>query len=318
MEIFRAIDFSKSARLSQRASIQSSRFALLFLMMLFLFIPTNGIAEDNVASSLATPQDTRTPSSSPEEAVDRFLKECVLIDPVGNPAMFPKSMKLGSDAPDSKALPAETRTFTKAFRISRYETTQELYSAVMGENPSRWKGPRNSAEMMNFDDAIAFCRGLTTILRERKLISNTAVVRLPTEDEWEYCCRAGTTSAYSFGNQAASENDVSPQASILDEYGWHTGNAAGNDPAVGVLKPNPWGLYDMHGYLSEYVTSVGPAADNPQADNDRKAVTGSLKVIRGGSWKDHYSELTSAFRKTIAAEAVSDAVGFRCIIAENP
>ncbi len=318
MEIFRAVDFSESARLSEGASIQSSRFALLFLVILLLFIPRIGIAGDNVASSPPSPQDTRIPSSSPEEAVERFLKECVLIDPVGNPAMFPKSMKLGSDAPESKALPAETRTFTQAFRISRYETTQELYVAVMGENPSRWKGPRNSAEMMSCEDAIAFCSRLTTVLRERKLISNTAVVRLPTEEEWEYCCRAGTTSAYSFGNQAASENDVSPQASILDEYGWHTGNAAGNDPAVGVLKPNPWGLYDMHGYLSEYVTSAGPAADDTQAENDRKAATVSLRVIRGGSWKDHYSELTSAFRKTIAAESVSDTVGFRCIIAKNP
>src|SRR5206468_970100 len=110
---------------------------------------------------------------------------------------------------------------------------------VMGQNPSRWKGPRNSVEMMSWEDANEFCGKITRKLRKQGLIEKAEVIRLPTESEWEYCCRAGTTTKYSFGDKARKDGDVSPKASILNDYGWHTGNAAGNDPAVGVLKPNP-------------------------------------------------------------------------------
>ena len=113
---------------------------------------------------------------------------------------------------------------------------------------------RNSAEMMTSTDALTFCDKLTQELRTRKLIAEDELIRLPSEAEWEYCCRAGTDTAYSFGEmaQAAGEDVKQNQASILDRYGWHTGNAAGNDPPVGALKPNAWGLYDVHGYLWEF------------------------------------------------------------------
>jgi formylglycine-generating enzyme required for sulfatase activity len=191
----------------------------------------------------------------------------------------------------------------------------------MGRNPSRWKGPRNSAEMMTWTEANEFCRRITLRLHEAGRIGPNEVIRLPSEAEWEYCCRAGTTTAYSFGEHATRPGDEGPQASLLDAYAWHTGNAAGNDPPVGALKPNSWGLYDMHGYLWEYT------ADDwhdiyTNAPADGSAWTGSSGesapiVLRGGSWKDAHPQLRSAARRPAPRDARNDAVGFRCVRASE-
>ncbi|HEV3027639.1 MAG TPA: formylglycine-generating enzyme family protein [Planctomycetota bacterium] len=171
-----------------------------------------------------------------------------------------------------------------AFQIGKYEVPQNLWTSVMGQNPSRWTGKRNSVEMLSFDDAVGFCRKATELLRAAKLIEADQAVRLPTEAEWEYAARAGTKTKYSFGDDAKE----------LDAYGWFHGNAAGNDPPVGAKKPNPWGLYDVHGYLWEWCDG---------------------HVIRGGSWKDDADALASSSRKEVAADLKDDAVGLRCVLA---
>jgi len=201
------------------------------------------------------------------------------------------------------------------FAIAKYEVPQNLYTAVMGNNPSKWTGPRNSVEMMTWTEAREFCAKLTEALRTARLIEGTEVIRLPTEVEWEYCCRAGTATAYSFGDAAQADGDAGQQATLLDKYGWHTGNAAGNDPPVGALKPNPWGLYDKHGYLWEFCSDPWGAAVNdlpPKANFQPDQI-----VIRGGSWKDRFEKLTSASRRAFAVDARDDAVGFRCVRAKG-
>ena len=147
------------------------------------------------------------------------------------------------------------------------------------------------------------------------------VYRLPSEAEWEYCCRAGTTTAYSFGAHATRQGDKGTQASLLDPYAWHTGNAAGNDPPVGALKPNPWGLYDMHGYLWEF-TADDWHDSYTDAPTDGAAWTSSTGespriVLRGGSWKDAHPQLRSAARRSFPRDARDDAVGFRCVLARE-
>jgi len=154
----------------------------------------------------------------------------------------------------------------------------------MGANPSKWKGPRNSVEMFSWKDARDFCRTVTELLRAEKLLDPDEEIRLPSEAEWEYCCRAGTQTVYSFGDDATKEGDAGTKASRLNEFGWHTGNAAGNDPPVGALKPNPWGLYDMHGNVNEwcqdwYGDYTGGIALDPQGP-----ATGSDRMERGGDW----------------------------------
>lgn len=181
-------------------------------------------------------------------------------------------------------LRGETETPVAAFSLGKYEVPQNLWESVMGQNPSRWTGKRNSVEMLSFDDAERFCRKATDLLRAAGLIDRTQVLRLPSEAEWEYAARAGTKTKYSFGDDAGD----------LDAYGWYHGNAAGNDPPVGAKKPNPWGLYDMHGYLWEWCQG---------------------HVIRGGSWKDDAAALQSSSRKEVPADLKDDAVGLRCVLA---
>jgi len=175
-----------------------------------------------------------------------------------------------------------------ATRVHKLEVTQQVYRLVTSEDPSRWKGERNSVEMVSWDEAIAFCQKATTLLREAKLIAQDEEVRLPTEKEWETACRAGTTTAYSFGDDAGT----------LGEYAWFTGNAAGNDPPAGAKKPNPWGLHDIHGYLWEWCSDAA----------------GEDRVIRGGAWTSTSAECRSDSRRTINRETRGPDVGFRCVL----
>ena len=268
-----------------------------------------------------SPQEAAAKKPSAAALLKLFVEECVLITPGTEP--FPKSFQMGGPIDGPLAVAAREVEMKTSFRISRYEVTQELYRAVTGNNPSRWKGERNSVEMVSFLDAQQFCARLTILLQSEKLLTDKELVRLPTEAEWEYSCRAGTNSQFSFGDSATAEGDQENIASLLNEYAWHTGNAAGNDPVVGALKPNPWGLYDSHGYLWEYVsdpyTAPAFALDEPTTSLKNTSPTGNAaRIIRGGSWRDHHSLLTSHSRMLIPAYAGSDAIGFRCVIETLP
>ena len=152
---------------------------------------------------------------------------------------------------------------------------------------------------MSRDDAEAFCRRLSQ--REGR------VYRLPTEAEWEYACRAGTTTAFQFG-----ENE-----SGLAEYGWYKENTydVGERYAheVGQKKPNAWGLHDMHGNVWEWCTDwfnydyydVSPVDDPPGP------ASGTSRVVRGGSWGCDAFRCRSAYRSLLPADTRYDFVGFR-------
>jgi len=251
-----------------------------------------------------------------------FRKEFVEITP--GKGTFPKSFQMGSAKGAKNEQPVREVTLKHSFQFAKYEVPQNLYEAVMGNNPSRWKGPRNSVEEFNFDQAIEFCSKATVMMQAARLISTDEEVRLPSEAEWEYCCRAGTKTAYSFGDQAQSQAQIDKgepkKAALLDSYGWHTGNAAGNDPPVGALKPNAWGLYDMHGYLWEFV------ADDWHDDYKGAPADGSVRrrgdknvrcTIRSGSWREAYPQLTSTARRAVAKDFHRDDLGLRCVLAKK-
>lgn len=270
---------------------------IFFLGMAFCAVGGSVLAQD-------TSRPTAKPSASPEEAIKRFVEECVEIKP--GTGKFPGKFQLGQAKPEKHERAKFEATFETNFRISRYEMTQELYLAVTGRNPSRWQGPRNSVEGVTFQDAQKFCESLTAILRKRKLIGPKEAVRLPTAAEWEYCCRAGSSTLYGFGDTAG----INGTTNLLDEHAWHTGNAAGNDPAVGILKQNPWGLHDMHGYLWEFV-------DNSR-ENEASTAAADTVEIRGGSWRDKHPLLSCATYLRVARSESGDHIGFRCVIAEKP
>ena len=260
-------------------------------------------------------EDDKVPSEKTVALLMTFADEFVAITP--GEGKFPASFQMGSAKGDAGEQPQHEVTFKHKFAIAKYEVPQNLYEAVMGANPSKWKGPRNSVEMMSWHDANDFCGKITAALRMNKLIADNEAIRLPTEAEWEYCCRAGTTTKYSFGDEAQQDGDKGLKATLLGKYGWHTGNAAGNDPPVGALKPNPWGLYDMHGYLWEF-TADGWSDTHERPPTDGSAVKVGQIVLRSGSWKDSFPSLTSTSRRRLSMTATDDAVGFRCVKARVP
>ncbi len=270
-----------------------------------------------VTLCLTVPAPARAQEAGLDALLNRFVGEFVRITPGQD--TFPAKFVRGDQTGPEEERPAQEITLSKPFSIAKYEMPQNLYEAVMGTNPSRWKGPRNSVEMMSWHDANACCQKLTKLLQERKLIAVDEEIRLPTETEWEYACRAGTKTRYGFGDDIRRTDDPPQKNSILDEYGWYTGNAAGNDPPVGALKPNAWGLYDMHGYLSEFTSDswtkdyqgINASARPPQ---DKKEPI----VLRSGSWKDKAERLTSAGRRAFDQDQRDDAVGFRCVLAKKP
>jgi gluconolactonase len=245
------------------------------------------------------------PTSRQRELLSVLRKEFVSITPGEGryPAMFAMGRKGG---PVSEA-PARTVKMSGSFKVARYEVPQNLWEAVMGFNPSRWKGGRNSVEVLDLSESDRFCECATDLMRSAGLIAPEERIRLPSEAEWEYFARAGTGTLYSFGDNAGK----------LGDYGWFHGNAAGNDPPVGVKKPNPWGLYDIHGYLWEWCSDPAhPDYKRAPADSRTWSSGGTRGrgVLRGGSWKDDAPKLSSSYRRLAPTTLRDDAVGLRCVL----
>ena len=181
----------------------------------------------------------------------------------------PGSFTMGSNDGDDDEKPVHKVTITRPFYIGKYEVTQEQWQAVMGTNPSSFKGPRNPVENVSWNG----CRDFLTKLREK---APGRSFRLPTEAEWEYACRAGSTTKFHFGDDEGA----------LSEYAWYTGNSGSKTHPVGTKKPNAFGLYDMHGNVQEWCQDWH-AKDyyllSPSEDPQGPATVGS-RVLRGGSW----------------------------------
>lgn len=199
-------------------------------------------------------------------------------------------------------LPVHNSVIHKSFYISSYLVTQKLWQTLMGSNPSFNQALENNpVESISWYEANEFCKKLSDILRAR--------VRLPTETEWEYCCRANTTSEYFFGNTSKE----------LRNYGWYDLNAIRKTHPVGLKLPNPWGLYDIVGnvwqwcddnwtdcYDSKLVESLG----NPAISKNSSL----RKVIRGGSYDLDDYRCRSSYRSFEHADFPSRKIGFRFVI----
>ena len=165
--------------------------------------------------------------------------------------------------------PQHRVTISNAFYMGITEVTQEQYESVTGKNPSSFKDPRNPVEQVSWYDATAFCTALSKKTQRS--------VRLPTEAQWEYACRAGTRTCFSFGNE---DKDLAAHA-------WYNSNSGGKTHPVGRKKPNPAGLYDMHGNVFEwcrdwYDAKFYAKAKNVDPENTTEA---EYRVLRGGSWR---------------------------------
>ena len=208
--------------------------------------------------------------------------------------LVPKgTFMMGSPESDVNRQKNETQhevTISKDYYLGLYEVTQAQYERVMGKNPSRFHGAivgnENAdlpVENVSWDDAVEFCKKLSDLPEEKKV---GRVYRLPTEAQWEYACRAGSKTAYSFGESSQSVGD----------YAWFNENSNEQTHPMGQKKPNAWGLYDMPGNVFEWCSDwyseypKGPVSD-PTGPKE-----GSGRVIRGGSWSSGAALCRSAFR----------------------
>jgi len=210
---------------------------------------------------------------------------------------------MGSPETESDRENNETQhrvSITKAFYLGVTEVTQKQYQKVMGTNPSEFKGPQNPVERVSWAEAVEFCGKLSAMPAEK---TSGHVYRLPTEAEWEYACRSGTTTAYSFGDDA----------SRLGDYGWFRGNSDSSTHPVGEKKPNAWGLYDMNGNVWEWCQDRYGVYPGGSATDPTGATSGSFRVCRGGGWFHFAGYCRSAYRDWRTPEYRFSYLGFRVL-----
>ena len=243
---------------------------------------------------------------------------------------------MGSPDDDKDALddekPQHRVRITRPFYLGTYELTQAQYEAVMGENPSRFSATgggkekvagqstdQHPVEQVSWVDAVRFCNKLS----EREGMNPFYQIkgedvsvpqwkgsgyRLPTEAEWEYACRAGSKTWFSFGDEQAG----------LGEHGWFAGNAGSRHHPVGQLVPNGFGLYDMHGNVWEWCWDgygENPYAKSP-ADDPTGPIGAALRVFRGGGWGGIPRGCRSADRGRRAPGTRISSVGFRLALVQ--
>jgi formylglycine-generating enzyme required for sulfatase activity len=185
----------------------------------------------------------------------------------------------------------------KPFFIGRYEVTQAEYERITGKNPSKWRDAGLPVEQVTWEDAKAFCEAMSR--------TTGRTVRLPTEAEWEYACRAGTRTAYCSGADVNALNTV----------GWWSGNADGKTHATGQKQSNAWGIYDMHGNVQEWCGDNwgGDYAKMPLDDPVGPRGSGS-HILRGGGWYMWPEMANSGVRDGLGPGNKLEGIGFRVVV----
>ncbi len=243
------------------------------------------------------------PQRTPNVITNSLGMKLVLI-PAGEFLMGSPESEAGRDSDEG---PQHRVRISKPFYLGETEVTQEQFRSVMGAEP--WKGQdyarennQNAASFINHDEATEFCRRLSQ--QEGKKY------RLPREAEWEYACRGGTTTRFHFGDDE----------SRLGEYAWFDGNAYYKDEkyahAVRQKKPNPFGLYDIHGNVWEWCEEWFDDkyyASSPGTDNTGPS-SGSSRVLRGGSWLSEPSDVRCAYRSGNTPDYRGNHNGFRVLL----
>ena len=232
----------------------------------------------SVTSALTPLQVDGTPSAHTVASISMEMIFCP-----------PGTFTMGSPTSETGRGGDETQhqvTLTNGFYLGKYEVTQAQYQTVMNGNseglnadPSQFKGSNRPVEKASWEDAQIFLTRLNSIEQSAGRLPNGWKYVLPTEAEWEYACRAGTTTAYSWGNDINSSRA---------NYNWDGGANDGNDSKqtvnIGQFSANPWGFYDMHGNVWEWVSDwKANYLTGAQTDPEGPA-SGSLRVQRGGSW----------------------------------
>ena len=206
-------------------------------------------------------------------------------------------------------------TLTAGFWLGKYEVTQSEWENMMHTTPWRGKkdvleGDNYPASFISWDDAMKFCERLTRYERGEGRLPAGGSTPCPPRAQWEYACRAGTTTAFSFRDDAA----------LFGDYGWYDGNTVRrSEPfahAIGQKQPNAWGLCDMHGNVYEWCRDRGDSVIGrlPGGTDPQGSATGSRRADRGGGWEDPASKARSASRDFSPPDERNDDLGFRLAI----
>jgi formylglycine-generating enzyme required for sulfatase activity len=222
--------------------------------------------------------------------------------------------------------PGEEKTdviISRGFWMGKYEVTQVEYLQVMGNNPSWFNGLRDTGTELDGDygvnlnrpvenvwwgDATAYCNALTKQERTAGRIPANCVYRLPTSAEWEYACRAWTSTRFSYGDD--------PTLTDLTNFAWYGDNSSGQTHPVGQKLPNSWGLYDMHGNVREWCGDWGGSLHGGILLDPQGPSSGMGRVYRGGNFGDEATACMSFSRESREPMGGSVAIrGFRVVLA---
>ena len=213
----------------------------------------------------------------------------------------PGSFQMGSSLDDTGREEKEVlhqATISRGFYIGKYEVTQDQWLEIMGNNPSFFNGPNRPIERVSWNDAKSFCDKLTQIEKTKGILPDGWFYDLPTESEWEYACRAGTRSPFAWGSSIDSTKaNYQSEINSTREVGFYLSNA--------------WGLFDMHGNVSEWVyDKKGEYSNTPVVDTTGPK-NGYNRIIRGGSWCNEADQLRSADRASAMPGISATFIGFR-------
>jgi formylglycine-generating enzyme required for sulfatase activity len=226
--------------------------------------------------------------------------------PAGEFVMGSPTEETGREADEG---PPTRVTISQGFWIGKCEVTQGEYQRVMGTNPNNTTGDANRpVERVSWFEATEYCKKLTDSVEAAGRLPKGYVYRLPTEAEWEYACRAGTTTRFSYGEDKSG--------SELGDYAWFTRNSESTTHPVGTRRPNPWGLFDMHGNIWEWcLDRWEDSLPGGSITNSPVAAEGNLRAARGGSWLYDAKACRSANRDDYGPRNRCSDIGFRVVLA---